>query len=56
MAQKIQTLFIDDLDGGEAAGTTGSASWWFRAGRHRWCKDVLFDGRAGQVISAGEQG
>ena len=21
MAQKIQTLFIDDLDGGEAAGT-----------------------------------
>jgi hypothetical protein len=35
---------------------TGSASWWFRAGRHHQCKDVLFDGRAGQVIGAGEQG
>lgn len=35
---------------------TGSASWWFRAGRHHQCKDVLFDGRAGRVISAGEQG
>jgi hypothetical protein len=40
---------------GEVA-TTGSASWWFRAGRHHQCKDVLFDGRAGQVIGAGEQG
>ena len=35
---------------------TGSASWWFRAGRHHQCKDVLFDGGAGQVIGAGEQG
>jgi hypothetical protein len=30
MAQKIQVLFIDDLDGGEAEGTVR-----FRAGRHR---------------------
>lgn len=36
--------------------TTGSASWWFRAGRHHQCKDVLLDGRAGQVVRAGEQG
>ena len=35
---------------------TGSASWWFRAGRHHQCKDVLLDGRAGQAIGAGEQG
>jgi hypothetical protein len=35
---------------------TGSASWWFRAGRHHQCKDVLLDGRAGQAIFAGEQG
>jgi hypothetical protein len=35
---------------------TGSASWWFRAGRHHQCKDVLLDGRAGQAIRAGEQG
>jgi hypothetical protein len=39
-----------------APATTGTASWWFRAGRHRPCKDVLFDGGAGQAISAGEQG